>query len=283
MAARVNIYHIPNHKRSIIIATAMAEGIRRSGDQIRIVPSSDFLGHASSDVAVFYGFDTALQRVFNAYRRVGKPVVYVDMGYFGRIEGGKWSGYHKVSVNARHPTAYFQRVKHDARRVERFGLEILPWHSGKNIIVAGTSNKGAIVDGFLPQEWETWAIKELRNHTDRKIIYRPKPSWAGATPIPGSEFCPSKADIKEFLRDCHAVVTHHSNAAIDGLLDGVPSFCLEGVAAPLSRSDLSQIENPFHPDDRRQWTRDISYCQWKISEMHAGDCWRHLKSEGLIP
>ncbi|WP_192246104.1 hypothetical protein [Mesorhizobium silamurunense] len=281
MVARVTVYHIPDHKRSILMGAAMAKGVAAVGDQPRLVPYTGFQAPAG-DVAVFYGFDDRLQEIFNAYRAAGRPVVYVDMGYWGRLEGGKWSGYHKVSVNARHPTEYFQRVKHDDKRVARFGLKIEPWRSGSTIIVAGTSGKGAVVDGFYPQQWETEAINTLRKHTDREIIYRPKPSWTGATPIPGSTFCQTKVDIRQWLSDCHAVVTHHSNAAIDGLLAGVPAFCLEGVAAPMACADLDKIESPLFPEGRQQWINDISYCQWTPAEMEAGLAWRHLKDEGLV-
>lgn len=281
MVARVTVYHIPDHKRSMLMGMAMAKGIAAVGDQPRFVPYTDFVTPAG-DVAVFYGFDDRLREIFNAYRAAGRPVVYIDMGYWGRLEGGKWSGYHKVSVNARHPTAYFQRVRHDDKRVTRFGLKITPWRSGRTIIVAGTSGKGAAVDGFYPQQWETAAIGALRQHTDREIIYRPKPSWGGATPIPGSTFCQTRVDIGQWLSDCHAVVTHHSNAAIDGLLAGVPAFCLEGVAAPMAIADLEKIEAPLFPEGREQWVNDISYCQWTPAEMEAGLAWRHLRDEGLV-
>ena len=84
------------------------------------------------------------------------------------------------------------------------------------------------------------------------------------------------------LKGAWAVVTHHSNVAVDGLLQGIPAFCWQGVAAPLSSQDLTKIETPVYPDGREQWTADIAWCQWSIAEMKAGLPWLHLKSEGLI-
>lgn len=275
------IYHIPGHKRSMLIAEAMAHGMRRLGMPYRLIPTDQFKD-VVAEIAVFYGFDDKLREIFRTYREAGKTVVYIDLGYFGRLEGGKWGGYHKVSVNARHPTDYFQVKQHDDRRVSRFALDFKPWKPGKHILVCGTSDKGAIVDGFEPQGWETATIKALNRVTQRPIIYRPKPSWAGSSPIPGSIFARSKEDVAGWLKDAHAVISHHSNVCVDAFLAGVPNFCVEGVGLPLSESDFTKIETPLTPPGRRQWAMNLAYCQYSVKEMAEGVAWRSLKDEGLI-
>lgn len=281
MAIRVAVYQIPGHLRSTHIATAMAAGARKCGEIVRVIGSSDFRS-PDADVAVFYGFDASLQRVFASYRSDGLPVVYVDLGYWGRHDGGKRSGYHKISVNNRHPTAYFQKRSHDGSRIRRFNLDLKDWTAGRSILLAGTSARAAAVDGFAPEEWERAAAARLREFTDRPIIYRPKPSWPGAKPIPGTTFEADQAGLPNLLLDCHAVVTHHSNVSVDGLIAGVPAFCLEGVASPLALQDLSEIERPNREGDRVQLLRDISWCQWNVAEMSEGLAWRYLRDEGLI-
>ena len=281
MALRVSIYQIPAHVRSTLVAASMAEGINKVGDWFQIRLTTQFQ-EPDADVAVFYGFDESMRGIFKAYRAAGKPVVYVDLGYFGRREGGRWTGYHKVSVNARHPTAYFQDVKHPGDRIAKFGIELKPFKRGSHILLAGTSDKGAIVDGFEPEQWERETIALLKAHTSRKIVYRPKPSWKGAKPIDGTVLSPRSIEVVDALYGCHAVVTHHSNVAVDGLILGVPSFCLDGVAKSLSLSDFTKIETPHHPQDRQQFLNDLSYVQFSISEMREGVAWRHLKDENLI-
>lgn len=281
MASRVTVYQIPAHKRSMLIGAAMAQGIHRVGDDVRVMPSTSYRV-PDSDIAVFYGFDETMRDIFRGYRAAGRPVVYVDLGYWGRKDLGRWTGFHKVSVNNRHPTAYFQKRPHNGSRAAQFGIKFKEWSTGSHILVAGTSDKGAIVDGFAPEEWERWAITELRRHTDRPIIYRAKPSWLGARPIPGSCFQQTRDDVGIMLEDCHAVVTHHSNVSIDGLIAGVPAFCLEGLATPLALSDLSRIEEPRREGDREQLVNDISWCQFNVQEMTDGVAWRHLKEEGLL-
>jgi hypothetical protein len=282
VASRVAIYHIPNHKRSTIIAKAMARGLQMCGEQFQVIESDRFRG-AEAKIAVFYGFDATMRNIFREYREQQKDVVYVDLGYFGRREGGRWVGYHKVSVNGRHPTAYFQKRVHSSDRFGRFDLKFPAWNrGGSHVLVCGTSDKGAIVDGFQPQEWETRTINLLKKVTDRKIIYRPKPSWLAATPIPGAEFHQSKDDISGWLKDCWAVFSHHSNVCVDAFLHGVPNFTTDGVGLPLSESNFEKVESPRYPDSREQFGNDVAYTQFSIAEMQDGTCWRTLKAEGLI-
>lgn len=266
-----------------MIAEAMKRGIEVCGESVRIHPSHCYR-RPEAEIAVFYGFDINLRKVFSDYRAAGKTVVYVDLGYWGRREGGSLSGYHKVVVNGRHATDYFQAVEHDSERADRLGLTIKEWAGqGDHIIVAGMSAKCAEVEGFTPSEWERMTVDELRRHTSRPIVYRPKPSWAAAEPIYGTLFEPGLDDLPRLLQNCHAVVTHHSNVAIDALLEGVPAFTTNGAASSLAFSDLSRIEAPWRPDGRRQFVRDLAYTQFTPAEMRAGIAWAHLKAEGLIP
>lgn len=280
--ARVAIYYIEKNKRSKMIASAMLAGLQVEGETGSVLPAHCYR-RPEADIAVFYGYDQYLRCVMADYRAAGKSVVYIDLGYWGRRDGGPLAGYHKVAVNGRHPTDYFQSVAHEPDRANRLGLAVKRWRpAGDVVLVAGMSAKCAEVEGYFPNEWETRTIRELRRHTDRPIVYRPKPSWAAATPIPGAEFSPGPDELPFLLSRCHAVVTHHSNVAVDALLEGVPAFTTEGAASSLCHSDLSRIESPLRPGGRRQLVNDLSYCQFTPAEMRDGTVWRHLKSEGLI-
>lgn len=281
MPLSVTVFQIANHHRSRTVCTAMAAGIRAVGDRVTIRDESEYR-FPDADAVVFYGLAGHLPKVFSDYRKKGKPAVYVDLGYWGRREGGRFNGYHKISVGARHPTRYFQAHKHSDDRFKQFGLKTSPWQKGKHILLAGMSDKAAQAEGLVVEHWEQEAIDELLKHTKRRIIYRPKPSWRGARPLRGAVFDTSACDLRYMLNNCHAVVTHHSNVSIDGLIAGVPAFCWDGVATPMALQNLSQIESPIYPNDRHEWLAAIAYCQWNIEEMAAGLPWRHLKNEGLI-
>lgn len=283
MPLEVAIYEVHTRHRSRSVCQAMLAGINRIGDRARIIPESSYKRPIPGNVAVFYGLQGRCVDVFRDYRAAGQKAVYVDLGYWGRRYGGRFNGFHKVSVGDRHPTAYFQNRQHDSARFQVFEIPVRPWsRDGKHILVAGMSDKGARAEGFLPEQWERRVIEKLRRVTDRPIIYRPKPSWLGSHPIQGAGFDRSDRSISEALIDCYAVVTHHSNASVDGLLAGVPSFCIDGCAAPLSLRDFSKIEEPLYPDGREQWAADLAWTQWSIEEMSSGAAWRYLKDEGLV-
>jgi hypothetical protein len=235
---------------------------------------------------VFYGLEGNVPLIFRSFATDReRRAIYVDLGYWGRREGGRFTGYHKVVVNGRHPTAYFRRPQHGRARIAHFrDLLASPWTGyGSHILLAGMGDKGALAEGFQPEEWERQAIDIIRAHTDRRIVYRAKPSWKKAKAIAGCEFVDSKARPVELdLANCWAVVTHHSNVAVDGLVAGIPAFCWAGVAAPFSCQKLERIEHPEYPDGRDAWMADIAYTQWTPDEMASGACWAHLRAEGLV-
>lgn len=285
MALRVVIYQIPGHARSTAVCKAMARGVRAAGDLVSVVPATR-AGSPSHDVAIFYGLAGRLKNVLREYGESRKRhAVYIDLGYWGRKAGGRFLGYHKVAVDSRHPTDYFQRVAHPGDRAAALGLKVEPWREkGEHILVAGMGPKGAAAEGFFPGQWEARTIAMLRKHTKRPIIYRPKPNYRIARPIPGAEF-DAPADgvpLADRLRNAHAVVVNHSNVAVEALLAGVPVFAAKGAASVMGLSDLSRIEEPIFPDGREQWMADLAYTQFNVKEMGAGVAWRHLKKEGLV-
>lgn len=265
----------------------MAEGIARSGDFPAILVENDYESRhlVEFDCAVFYGLEGKTPALFRDFA-ARSAAVYVDLGYWGRREGGRWAGYHKVSVNARHPNAYFRAVAHPPDRLKRFHVEpkrLRTGTTGQHILLAGMGDKGARAEGFEPEVWERWAITELRKHTSRPIIYRPKPSWKTAKPIAGTIYSGKDREVGQDLQNCWAVVTHHSNVAVDALVAGIPVFCWGGVALEMGLQDLALIEAPAYPADVLQWMADLAYTQWSIGEMKVGLPWRHLRKEGLVP
>jgi len=282
----VIVYHAWG-KRTKYISRCMYDGIKTVDPTVAYVDESHYRG-PEAPVAVFYSLREKLWDIFNTYRSTpGLTAVYVDLGYWGRKMGGQLEGYHKISVNARHPTAYFQRVKHNAtRRLPEFGLEVKPFRKGgEHILLAGMGDKAASAEGLKAEQFERNAIAELRKYTDRPIIYRPKPSWEQAMPIEGTIFSNKLQDLSEVMNDkCYCVVTHHSNVGADAIIAGIPVITLEGVATVMARTEFSQINDLNYPEEgREQWINDICYTQFRPSEMRKGIAWRHLKEEGLVP
>jgi hypothetical protein len=259
---------------------------------VRLVPATSYHGAVDADVAVFYGFQENVRGVMRDFIAHGRHAVHIDLGYWCRRWNGSRYGYHRTSIDAHHPTAYFQNVKHPQDRADQLGIKLEAWkRGGSHILLCGMSEKAAGVVGLRFLEWERKAMKQIRAATNRAIWYRPKPCRNGLTSeIAGTRLATPRVtdtgvtDINDAMREAFAVVSHHSNAGIDAIVSGVPCFQVDGVAAPMGLADLSLIETPKEPSDeeRRQWANDVAYTQFNLREMRDGTMWRHFKDEGLI-
>lgn len=259
----------------------MARGATRVGDHVTIKKVHDY-DEPAGDVAVFYGYTEPLRQIMADYREAGRSVVYLDMAYWGRRWNGHKLGFHKVSVNGRHPTKYFQAVKHKHDRVRQFGLHIRPPSAGKKIMLAGMSTKAAAAENVAG--WDDRAARSLIKMR-APLVYRPKPRSACKVykTIHGAEMSDPRRPIEKSLAQIGGVVTHHSNVAVDALLCGIPIYCEDGVAHGYSVPTMRDILGATLPDfNRAQFAADLAYCQWLPEEMGSGLTWRHLKDEGLI-
>lgn len=282
--AKVIIWKIPNHMRSEAVCDAMEAGIKRVGGDKVEVRSSLSYRWPEGDVGFFYGLADKLTRALHEYPTHGRVAINADLGYWGRKDGGRFVGYHKLSVNGRHVTEYFQKRPKPRDRLDQWVGQLRPWRrSGSHILVAGMGPKGSQYEGYAPQGWERRVIEIMRKHTDRPIHYRPKPNFLGAQPIQGAKTVDRMAPLEQQLRGAHALVAHHSNAAIEALQYGVPVFVLEGPALLMGKSRFTEIEEPVYPDGREQWFRDLAYTQWSVAEMASGDAWKYFKEDGLVP
>lgn len=274
-------------KRAAVICEAMVAGITKCKDRVlKVVPASSYKhGAVKGDVAVFYGLKDTLLQIYKDYTLAGKKTVLIDLGYWGRHDGGRLSGYHRVVANHLHPNYYYQMISHPPDRFLRFNVKLKPQSKeGEFVLLAGMSAKSAWVFGLEPNEFELRMIKEIKKHTDRPILYRPKPSWDGATPLPGTVYSPPDESIDAALGRSSVVVTHHSNVAIDAISAG--KACIvpgHGVGVAVS-SPFDKIDDPYFPHEakRHQWLCDIAYTQWNVKEIQEGKPWKHLKHEGLL-
>lgn len=274
------IYFTPSYYRSQALANAMHAGFRRSGVNSFLAPVDRYYG-IRGDAAVFYGFGGKCPKIMRDYRNAGLPVVNMDLGYWIRDSRKKMEGYNKVTLNARHPTAYFQSIKHPPDRFKRLGLTVKDWRKeGEYILVCGMSSKAANAAGLTFMEWERRTIARLRTHTDMPILYRPKPGkHCSPTPVKGATLAPHDVPIGDLLAKAHVCAARHSNACADALIDGVPVYCEEGAASVFSIRP-EQVDNPPLRDGREQWAYDLAYCQWTLDEMRQGDVCAYLYSEG---
>ena len=283
--------------RERVVADAFIAGVNKSGEKGLVISDNDIkrMGGLSPaktdiDVAVVMGISRAAKRYFEEFLAAGRHTTYLDKGLTRHGDdryGNRLPKYYRVSVDAFQATEYFMRRDRPPDRWEALGYEMKPWRKvGKDghVVVAGGSEKYSFWhehDGGATG-WAWRVIDEVRKHTKRPIIYRPKPSWADAVPIKGTRFSRPPTVLMQELENCHALVTFGSNSAVTSICQGVPAFVLgDGIAKPMGLSDLSKIEDPYYPSDkeRRRWAHCLAYAQFSLEEMASGECWAVLREE----
>jgi len=208
-----------------------------------------------------YGNLRGLKPLLDQAQREGRDWYYGDNGYF---RPGHYDGYYRVTRNAE---------QHDGTggaspaRWERLGKTLLPWkRGGRSIMLCPPGEKYAELHGFTRAQWLADVTATLAASTDRQIIERSKPGDPDA-----------RKSLWSALRDCHALVTHSSNSAVEALLFGIPVFCTGACASSrMGLANVAAIETPAYPDDRDQWCFNLAANQWTLAEMRDGTCWRGL-------
>lgn len=265
MALRAACLTHPAQRRYRWVAEAMIEGIRRAGD-VAYSHSINLAIMRQANVGVCYGWKRRAS--FLGYPRF----VYADLGYWQR------ETHYRLVVGAWSPERYV-RAGLPHTRLDQLGVEIQPVRmGGDTIIIAGSTMKSCIAHGIQYRAWETEMAERLQG-CGKRVVYRPKPRDLHKSPIPGAGY--DIAPIEESLSRACALITHHSNAAIDALVEGVPVHCVTGAAAAFS-VPLSEIANAEMPPGRVQFLADVSWLNWSLDEMRSGAAWIHMKERGLL-
>ena len=277
-------FYVAQKDRNWGLAEAVAESAAVHGDEVEIIPQRMFQGvRGDADGGACLGVKRAGKRLLGAHLQAGRHFMFFDKSYMDR------ANYVRVSLDAWQPTAYFRRQS-PPDRFERFGLKVEPRKSTNadmEVIFAGSSQKYCnFHDLGDATEYAERVIRKIKKKTSRPVVYRPKPSWAvhhpdECRPIDGTRFSVPGTPIREELANCHLLVTHGSNAAVDALLAGVPVMVLgSNIFSSMSMGeDYRMIEAPYFPadDERLQFFHDLAYCQWTLDEFRSGEAWADLR------
>ena len=255
MTPSVTCYTLRVKRRGRRLCDAFAAG---SGGQVRLDARALAPGPAA-----FYGVPLRLKPLFDAARGDGRTWFYMDNGYFGR------GRYFRATRNALQNDG---RGAGDTRRLHELGIEIRPWRrAGSHVLVCPPGELFGRVMGFDARAWLETTLATLKRHSDRPIIVRRKP-------LPGAR---AQGPLALDLRNCWALVTRTSNAAVEALCAGVPVFATDPCAASaMGLADLSRIEAPVTPEGREAWAACLAANQWTLEEIRSGVCWRALNGLG---
>jgi hypothetical protein len=155
------------------------------------------------------------------------------------------------------------------------GIALQPRRYGTKIVLAVPDEKPCKFYGIDLESWIADTVATIQQHTDRPIVVRQR----AANRIDRIATDPLS---KVLVDDVHALVTFNSNAATESVMLGIPVFTLAPVnaAAPVSNSDLSQIESPYWADADKlhAWACHLAYGQFHVRELKDGTAYRILNA-----
>lgn len=287
------VFYASDKPREIMLAKSFELGIRAHGDNFELRRTADYGEDRKyegpspdTDIAICFGVKGKSAEIIKEHVALSKHAVYLDKGYTRQKGEGGHTLYTRLSIDSSSPVKYFQRKRHRSDRFDRLELKILQRKdqtSTGHILFCGSSQKyhdfNSLGDAT---EYAEKALFKLRKASHRQIVYRPKPSWTDAKPLPNYMFSNGSQDILDALRGCHALVTHGSSVAITAVLMGIPIVVLgETIMSPIAEADITKVDAPFwaSSDQRHQWACDFAYCQWTQDEMRSGEAWAHVRTE----
>lgn len=217
----------------------------------------------------------------------GEPFIVMDLGALYRY------GTYKVAVNGINNDGYFGPKFNDDKRAKKLDLHIREWKSNPNgpiVIAAQNSNSGQFKFFDEQMHWTISIMKNIRLHTDRKIILRHHHRhtlellWTPnnfeytecvkepgtETVLPGTDWI-THDKWKFDVDDAYCIINYCSNPSIQAALMGLPLFTTKhSLAWEVGNLDITNINNPITPD-RTQWLNDIAYTEWYPEEIATGE------------
>jgi len=232
-----------------------------------------------------------------------KDFYYIDTGYFNGFDGSKHKEWHRITKNNYQTLGHIGEdiLWNDDYCIKKFrkiftishttlgpgqlitGLAAKgrtwnaePWKhrytDGDNILIIEPSLKVFEHYSIDSKEWTKGVIEELKRYTDRKVIFRSKPTR--------QERMSTNTLDDQLRRDkIFCTITFASVAGLHSVMAGVPSIVLGPSASDfLSNKKLSDIENPYYPDDDkiRNHLLYLANCQFNKEEIDNGKAWHYI-------
>lgn len=276
-----------NGTRELQLAQAFAEGVNSFWEDSAFIQQSNPKEPLpEADAICIVGVKSA--KHFRRIREAGKNVIFFDKGYTRHRGAARTWEYWRVAVNTHHPTEYIATARHTPERWNAVRkarkIKVKPWRDlGDHVVYAGSSAKYHAFCGLEdPTEYAKKVIKGIHKVCNRRVIYRPKPTWTAAVPIKGSTYSPRAESLSDVLPNAWCLVTHGSNACFDAALEGIPAIVLgDAIAKPISSHLLEDIPNPrlATDEEREQWLSNIAWCQFTEEEMKDGFAWAAIRNQ----
>jgi hypothetical protein len=266
------------------LGKALEEGLHKHGDELIFYNSQEQKCNPTEDVRIIHGVtDTKQKQSMDGIHRFVFDKGYNRTTIRGANEWVYWSIRYMPSwpetrllINAPH-----DRLRTIRKTIPKPRKSI---YQNTKITLALSSQK--YCDHHRLGNATKYAKSIIsKMKTKRHIIYRPKPSFAGAVRIKGARFDygmmrGKSIGLRRTLDRTHVLVTHGSGVALNAIIAGIPAITLGGgIAYGVSGHSLKNLEDPFWPDakHRLNWLADVGYSHFTLDEMRSGLAWEVMK------
>jgi hypothetical protein len=246
------------------------------GCNASITSTEDFVYENSTDPIVLRGI--LKHKIMKRCWEDGRDFYYIDTGYFGNEKTASnpngWKLWHRIVKNN---LQHGEIIPRPDDRFRGFNKKIAPWKkTGRKILIAAPDEKPCKFYGVTKDEWVAQTVATIKQYTDRPVIVRER----AAKRIDRIVTDTLQSALND---DVYALVTFNSNAATEAIFHGIPAFTLASTnaASPVARQDLSQIENPYYPDQDKlyAWACHLAYGQFHVKELKNGRAWEMLNAD----
>lgn len=210
--------------------------------------------------------------IYHRARKNNKPIIIIEVGNLKR--NITW----RVSLNHINSLGEFANIENlDPSRPEKLGIFLTPEKHIRNpeILIATQHQRSLQWEGMIPMAgWVENKIKEIRKHTDRKIIVRYHPRsplyfYDKSIVIEIPKKIPNSYDDFDINYNYHCVVNHNSGPAVQAAIQGVPVICDQSSLAYPVADCMANIENP-QLRNRDDWLLKLCHTEWTVEEISQG-------------
>lgn len=185
------------------------------------------------------------------------PFWFIDSGYTNFLEPAK-KKWHRLVRNHLHQ---WKDIEVPVDRLGNFVSFPKQWRTDGEIILV--VEPGPLAAGIFHVDLKTWKYEveaELRQYTDKKIVFREK--------APKKQRTPLHKELHD--DDYYCLVNINSNAATEAIWAGVPVITLDKhISTPVTRNKLSDINNLYR-GNIANWLSLVSYSQFTFEELMDG-------------
>jgi hypothetical protein len=212
------------------------------------------------------------EQIYNAAVKNNKPVIIIEVGNLKR--GQTW----RVSLGHVNSQGEFGNdINLDPDRSKKLGVNLQTF-TGKRrpeILLCGQLSDSLQWQNMPTIEsWVANNVSAIREHTDRKIVFRPHPRQVIQSNFSGISVeipkkIPNSYDDYTINYNYHCVINHNSGPTVQAAIAGTPVVCdSSGLAWPVS-STIQNIEAPVLPD-RADWFLKLCHTEWTVDEIQKG-------------